>query len=63
MRAENEGYGFVRKENVDFFFYSGILFLCDTLGVDERGWLRLLVLGSRSRSLMFSVSRRNRMAE
>jgi dipeptidyl aminopeptidase/acylaminoacyl peptidase len=40
LRAENEGHGFARKENADFFFYSAILFLRDTLGVDERGRLR-----------------------
>jgi dipeptidyl aminopeptidase/acylaminoacyl peptidase len=27
LRAENEGHGFARKENVDFQFYATVLFL------------------------------------
>jgi len=32
LRAENEGHGFVRKENADYQFYATILFLQKTLG-------------------------------
>jgi dipeptidyl aminopeptidase/acylaminoacyl peptidase len=31
LRAENEGHGFVRKENADFQFYATVLFLRETL--------------------------------
>ena len=31
LRAENEGHGFARKENADYFFYATILFLRDTM--------------------------------
>ena len=31
LRAENEGHGFVRKENADFLFYATILFMRETL--------------------------------
>ena len=27
LRAENEGHGFARKENVDFQFYATVMFL------------------------------------
>ena len=33
LRAENEGHGFVRKENADFQFYATVLFLRQTLGL------------------------------
>jgi dipeptidyl aminopeptidase/acylaminoacyl peptidase len=31
LRAENEGHGFARKENADYFFYATILFLRDAM--------------------------------
>jgi acetyl esterase/lipase len=31
LRAENEGHGFVRKENADFQFYATVMFLRETL--------------------------------
>ncbi len=31
LRAENEGHGFVRKENADFQFYAMVLFMRETL--------------------------------
>jgi dipeptidyl aminopeptidase/acylaminoacyl peptidase len=31
LLAENEGHGFVRKENADFLFYTMVMFLQDTL--------------------------------
>ena len=31
LRAENDGHGFARKENVDFQFYATVLFLQSTL--------------------------------
>ena len=34
LRAENEGHGFARKENLDFQFYATVLFLQQTLGLD-----------------------------
>ena len=31
LRAENEGHGFIRKENADFQFYATVMFLQATL--------------------------------
>ena len=31
LRAENEGHGFARKENADYYFYSMVRFMQDTL--------------------------------
>ena len=31
LRAENEGHGFARKENVDFVFYATVMFMRETL--------------------------------
>ncbi len=31
LRAENEGHGFVRKENADYFFYATVMFIRRTL--------------------------------
>ncbi len=31
LLAENEGHGFVRKENADFLFYSIVMFMRETL--------------------------------
>ena len=31
LRAENEGHGFVRKDNADFQFYATVLFMRETL--------------------------------
>jgi len=31
LRAENEGHGFARKENADFYFYTTLRFMQDTL--------------------------------
>jgi dipeptidyl aminopeptidase/acylaminoacyl peptidase len=31
LRAENEGHGFARKENADFQFYAGVMFMQETL--------------------------------
>lgn len=31
VRAENEGHGFARKENADYFFYAALMFLRQTM--------------------------------
>ncbi|HUG22462.1 S9 family peptidase [Piscinibacter sp.] len=31
LRAENEGHGFVRKENADYYFYATVMFVRETL--------------------------------
>ncbi|MEP7299028.1 MAG: prolyl oligopeptidase family serine peptidase, partial [Burkholderiales bacterium] len=31
LRAENEGHGFARKENSDYYFYASVMFLRSTL--------------------------------
>jgi len=37
LRAENEGHGFARKENADFYFYAKALFLQSTLRLAPGG--------------------------